>query len=310
MYHIPNIEKVKKIINKIVWFIPFRDVRDLLREILLNMYNVHLKDIKALDSKHIVAIRKYFCNDKNFINRYKRLIYGLDIESINVVNKIISKISNFDNIDDPVTFSRNDFEIFRNTVEKEMSEKTIKVNDECYIYDGKYILNESSFHISNYYDNMGVTNIKNIDIIRNKSIIDAGAYIGDTAILLSEYTDDKVYAFEPFLETFNYFKKNIELNDIDNVVPINMALGDENKDIFISNIPVYAGNSINKDYDASYNKCKINMITLDKFVEDNNLEIGLIKTDLEGFEQAFLRGALNTIKKAKTYFINKHLSYI
>nr|WP_152655876.1 FkbM family methyltransferase [Brachyspira hyodysenteriae] len=33
------------------------------------------------------------------------------------------------------------------------------------------------------------------------------------------------------------------------------------------------------------------------------MKVGLIKTDLEGFEQPFLRGALNTIKKQKPILI-------
>ena len=38
------------------------------------------------------------------------------------------------------------------------------------------------------------------------------------------------------------------------------------------------------------------MTSLDKYVEENNLKVGLIKTDLEGSEQQFLKGAEKTIK--------------
>lgn len=43
----------------------------------------------------------------------------------------------------------------------------------------------------------------------------------------------------------------------------------------------------------------MNVVTLDSYVEENGIEVGLIKTDLEGFEQSFLKGAMNTIKKYK-----------
>ncbi|CRF35249.1 methyltransferase [Brachyspira suanatina] len=40
MYHIPNSEEVEKIINKIVWWIPFKNCRNLIRAILLKIYNI------------------------------------------------------------------------------------------------------------------------------------------------------------------------------------------------------------------------------------------------------------------------------
>ena len=40
----------------------------------------------------------------------------------------------------------------------------------------------------------------------------------------------------------------------------------------------------------------IQLITLDSYVREYKLNVGLIKTDLEGFEQPFLRGAENIIK--------------
>ncbi len=44
---------------------------------------------------------------------------------------------------------------------------------------------------------------------------------------------------------------------------------------------------------------EIEITTLDKFVKENNLNVGLIKVDIEGAEQDFLKGALNTIKTQK-----------
>ena len=38
-------------------------------------------------------------------------------------------------------------------------------------------------------------------------------------------------------------------------------------------------------------------------MKENNIEVGLIKTDLEGFEQSFLKVALETIKEQKPVLI-------
>jgi FkbM family methyltransferase len=43
--------------------------------------------------------------------------------------------------------------------------------------------------------------------------------------------------------------------------------------------------------------------TLDNYVTRHNLQVGLIKVDIEGYEQKFLAGAVNTIKKQKPIFL-------
>ena len=97
----------------------------------------------------------------------------------------------------------------------------------------------------------------------------------------------------------------IEVNKKYNIIPVCLALGDENKTIEIVNSQSNSYLSFN-----GKNKIDVDMVTLDKFVEDNNIEVGLIKTDLEGFEQPFLRGAINTIKKQKpTLIISIYHSY-
>ena len=175
----------------------------------------------------------------------------------------------------------------------------IKINNELYIYDNKYILNRDFFEFPNFYDKIGLDHVKNTDFIKDKAIIDAGGFIGDTALILSEYTNDKVYSFEPLLSNLNSMKKNIALNNKSNVEPVYMALGDQNNEIYIDDSNVSSGNVLNIKNTGN----KVQMTTLDSFVEKNNIKVGLIKTDLEGFEQPFLRGALNTIKKQKPVLI-------
>ena len=91
--------------------------------------------------------------------------------------------------------------------------------------------------------------------------------------------------------------KTIELNESKKIVPINKALGskDEELEIYLQD----SGSSINRVITENPAKEKIQVTTLDKFVKENNLEIGLIKVDIEGFEQEFLKGAFETIKAQK-----------
>lgn len=166
------------------------------------------------------------------------------------------------------------------------------------MYNNKYILNRNEFSISNFYDNLGLDNIENIDYLKNKAIIDAGAWIGDTALILSDYTSNNVYAFEVIKSNFDCMKNIININKKGNIIPVLSALGSESKKMNVYDME--EGEEFHKSFlnDDNLNM-QVDMITLDKFVEDNNLEIGLIKTDIEGFERDLLKGAINTIKKQK-----------
>lgn len=172
-------------------------------------------------------------------------------------------------------------------------------------YD-KYILPKNHFESEVFYDKSGMNYIKNINQVKNKNIIDAGGYIGDSAIVFSDYTDKNIYSFEPFLQNYNLMLKTIELNKKNNIIPVNMALGNENKEISIYSNSDTANSGLSvetKQSDINSFENKVKMVTLDSYVKENNIEVGLIKTDLEGFEQPFLKGALETIKEQKPVLI-------
>jgi FkbM family methyltransferase len=44
---------------------------------------------------------------------------------------------------------------------------------------------------------------------------------------------------------------------------------------------------------------EIELISIDDFVNENNLDVGVIKLDVEGLEYSAIKGALNTIKNQK-----------
>lgn len=48
---------------------------------------------------------------------------------------------------------------------------------------------------------------------------------------------------------------------------------------------------------------EIELVTLDSYVKEHNLKIGLIKVDIEGFEMEFLKGAKETICTQKPTMI-------
>ncbi|MDO5861157.1 FkbM family methyltransferase [Methanobrevibacter sp.] len=141
---------------------------------------------------------------------------------------------------------------------------------------------------------------KDLEYIKDKDIIDAGAFTGDTSLPLYKLTSKNIYAFEPFKESYELLKKNINDNNIENIIPINKSLGNINgeRSLFLSgnNVQGITNDPEIRPYDEVL---KVQETTVDQFVEENNLNVGYITIDVEGAEMDLLEGAINTIKTQK-----------
>jgi FkbM family methyltransferase len=132
-----------------------------------------------------------------------------------------------------------------------------------------------------------------IKSLNNKVFLDCGAYVGDSALMfIRDYNPSKVYSFEPIIGNYNNLLVNIENNNLKNLIPINKGLGEKSYILNIHSLDV--SSFISEAGDA-----KINVISIDEFVSENDLSVGLIKMDVEGYELEALRGAKNTIKDFK-----------
>ncbi|ONI41624.1 hypothetical protein AN640_01330 [Candidatus Epulonipiscium fishelsonii] len=163
-----------------------------------------------------------------------------------------------------------------------------------YVYQD-YILPINHFEPSVFIYNHELDKLKNLDYIKNKSIIDVGAYIGDSALIFSELPVEKIYRFEATKDYFKLLQQTIKMNKLKNIITENVALGDKagSCNIFVNG----PGSSINLKNGNKTWKKKINvpMITLDEYVKKHNIEVGLIKVDIEGAEPLFLQGSKETI---------------
>ena len=96
----------------------------------------------------------------------------------------------------------------------------------------------------------------------------------------------------PLKNNFELLEETIKLNDIKNVVQVNRGLGD--KEDFVG---MFADGSAS--FLSDKRQEKVEVTTIDSFVDKNNLNIGLIKMDLEGYEFKAVKGAASTIKRFK-----------
>jgi FkbM family methyltransferase len=139
-----------------------------------------------------------------------------------------------------------------------------------------------------------------LNFLKDKDIIDAGAFTGDTSLPLSKLTNANVYAFEPFDESYELLNKNIKDNDIKNIVPVKKSLGniEGTRSLYLAGNNVQ-GITSDADFRKYDTELKVNETTIDTFVDENNLNVGFIIVDVEGAELDLLEGAKNTIMTQK-----------
>ena len=155
----------------------------------------------------------------------------------------------------------------------------------------KYPL-EIEVFITFYIFGLKQYNIKNIFEVKNDAVVfDIGAFKGDTAYFFSKKCSSnkaRIYAFEPDENNYKVLLKIKDKYKLNNVIASNILFSNSETEInFLS-------------MDLNRPAVKMKPTTIDKFVEENNIEkIDYIKMDVEGAEKNILEGAIKTIKKFK-----------
>lgn len=234
-------------------------------------------------------------------NLYKKLISGLDEESVKTVNQILYRFQQKDSNGTNSGFTSKElkqlFDLKRNF-------KVLKLSDNCFAWND-YLLPINHFEASVFFYQNGITNIKDTDKLKNKDIVDVGGFVGDSALIFSKYTNKKVYSFEPSSLNFDLMQKTVSMNNKKNIVPVKLGLGSKNQEAQIP-IDISSGLKTDQTSEEKYSSIEsetIKITTLDQYVSENKIDIGLIKVDIEGNEQDFLKGAENTIKTQKPFLL-------
>lgn len=165
--------------------------------------------------------------------------------------------------------------------------------------------------IDNYYDdNLSGERyalVERIKDLKSPLVIDVGAHIGDSAILIRSINPNaQIFSFEPNPKTFKKLRQNSRKYHF---YPFNLALGNREGSIVLYDAKnlgsspfstVYAS-ILESVHHSAASKYVVKMTTLDKFYEtyikfDN---IDFLKIDVEGNEFKVLEGAKKLIKNGK-----------
>ena len=140
---------------------------------------------------------------------------------------------------------------------------------------------------------------------KNMICFDIGANIGYYSTLYSKLVGEngKVVSIEPSPLNFEYLKKNLEQQKMENFLIFNCACGEKSEDVDFQ--VDRRGNKcfILTDKTEKLDDCEIIRVpvrTIDEIVDEIKLEqIDFLKMDVEGYEWNALQGGWNTIHKYK-----------
>ncbi len=134
--------------------------------------------------------------------------------------------------------------------------------------------------------------------VKDKNVLDIGAFVGDSPIYFILKGAKKVYAIEPHPDAYNEMIENIKLNNIeDKIVPINMGISYEKdyitidvKDITRVAFSIFKSNNNNTGI-------KIPAGKLSDIIEKYNIDAQILKMDCEGCEYDIILKDYDTIKE-------------
>ena len=140
-------------------------------------------------------------------------------------------------------------------------------------------------------------------------VVDIGAHMGRYTIISSKRvgTNGKVIAIEAHPGNFEMLNRNIKLNQLTNVIPLNYAVYSKETKIKLylpeedSGYTIY--NTIMSNRAGTEDKfVEVNANTLDCLLQLDQIreeEVNWVKIDVEGAEFEVLKGATNVLSKSK-----------
>jgi FkbM family methyltransferase len=132
--------------------------------------------------------------------------------------------------------------------------------------------------------------------VKDKNVLDIGAFVGDSPIYFVLKGAKKVYAIEPHPDAYNEMLENIKLNNMeDKIIPINMGINYE-KDYIVINIKNLA--QVAASFFNSNNKgIRVPAGKLSNIIEKYNIDAQILKMDCEGCEYDIILKDCDTIKE-------------
>ena len=159
-----------------------------------------------------------------------------------------------------------------------------------------------------FFEQMYVDQWLTYTLVHSSFVLDIGAHCGSHTVMYKKINPDLVvHAFEPQSMMYNLLSSNVMLNNLDNVICHNKAVGHFCGTVQMNQRVADGQNtndSVEYGTDKFYNLAgleigsggeSVEMVTVDDFNFDR---VDFMKIDVEGYEPFVLEGAIETIKRS------------
>ena len=151
-------------------------------------------------------------------------------------------------------------------------------------------------------------------IIKEEDVVlDIGANIGYYVLIESQLVgvNGKVYAVEPVQGNVDLLKKNVHLNNLENVAISQLAIGEcnEESEIYVSNFSNLCSMDKNSVGGKIIGVQRVSKETVDTFL-NNKSSPNLIRMDVEGYEYKIIKGMPQTLKGEVRILVELHPNYL
>ncbi len=137
--------------------------------------------------------------------------------------------------------------------------------------------------------------IKGID--NKKCFLDIGAHYGIFSLVFANRPNAVSFAVEPSSSAYKLLCYHQQINPDHSIIPFQLAMGTSNGKLQMSYGDSDHLIAIPAEKLAKDTLIDIDVVTIDTFVEHQNIVPDVIKIDTEGFELNILKGAVNLLNK-------------
>ena len=167
---------------------------------------------------------------------------------------------------------------------------TTRTGDKIIIKKFMSIYIYKEIFVDGCYDNLPVKSNKPL-------VIEVGANTGLFVLRIkSTYPEAEIISYEPYPPNYNSLLETIELNNIENIKPIKMAVADKPGKLKLFIHPTNIGGHSIFEENAGENYIEVKATTIESILSDNNISVcDLLKLDCEGAEYLILKSLTREI---------------
>lgn len=157
-----------------------------------------------------------------------------------------------------------------------------------------------------------IYNPEGFEIGNADTVFDIGANVGNFSLFAAKHTSGQVFAFEPVKKNYDLLVNNIQLNQLTNVVPMQLAVAGTAGKVVMHVSAVDTAHSITHEAFSQEGDVEVEAVEIEAFCEKNNIpRIDFLKVDCEGAEyEIFEKISSDMLRRINKIGIEHHERFV